>query len=558
EPLVSKQWFVKIEPLAKPAIAAVETGKITFTPKMWEKTYFEWMYNIRDWCISRQLWWGHRIPAWYCGSCQEITVTAEAPAKCSHCGAAQDQLRQDEDVLDTWFSSGLWPFGTLGWPDKTNQLKTFYPGAILETGFDIIFFWVARMIMMGMHFMKDVPFHKVYLHAMVRDEHGEKMSKMKGNVIDPLVVIDEHGADALRFTLLAMAGQGRDVKLSLDRVAGYRAFCNKLWNAVKYFHHQMAQGDGAIPEPSEGAEKWLIKNKVGLLPANRWILSRLQSVTTTVEKGLEEFRLNDSAQALYEFTWHEFCDWYIEFTKQPMKEGGDARRQTLVTVHYVLERLLRLLHPLVPFVTEELWLSLPWRKAANSPARERDGKAPVMSLMFQPFPQAAAQFNNPEAEKTIQALKNVIEALRNFRGENRIPPSKEFAVLYSSPRAATDTFVALHRSDIMAMSRLSGLDVLPSSAPAAGGRTAVIPVSNPVLELRVDLSGLVDVEEEAKRLRKEIERVQGDLSFVQKKLGSESFVAKAPKELVAKERAREAEFKTKLAELQAALGRLSG
>src|SRR6185437_570392 len=241
EPMISKQWFVKIEPLAKPAIEAVETGKITFTPKSWEKTYFEWMYNIRDWCISRQLWWGHQIPAWYCGRCHEVTVAKTSPSNCSHCQAPASELKQDEDVLDTWFSSGLWPFSTLGWPEKTQALETFYPTSILETGFDIIFFWVARMIMMGIHFMGEVPFHKVYLHAMVRDEKGEKMSKSKGNVIDPLVLIDQHGADPLRFTLAAMAGQGRDIKLSVDRVEGYRAFCNKLWNATKFFHLQFEE-----------------------------------------------------------------------------------------------------------------------------------------------------------------------------------------------------------------------------------------------------------------------------------------------------------------------------
>ncbi|MCC7440398.1 MAG: valine--tRNA ligase [Bdellovibrionales bacterium] len=557
EPLVSKQWFVKIEPLAKPAIAAVESGKIEFSPKSWEKTYFEWMYNIRDWCISRQLWWGHRVPAWYCSTCQEITVAVEAPAACGSCGADADRLKQDEDVLDTWFSSGLWPFSTLGWPEKTPALNTFYPTSILETGFDIIFFWVARMIMMGLHFTGDVPFRKVYLHAMVRDEKGEKMSKTKGNVIDPLDVMAEHGADALRFTLLAMAGQGRDIKLSLDRVAGYRGFCNKLWNATKFFHLQVAQG--AVAEPQGGAESWLLKNKVELLPVNRWVLSRLQQVNGAVTKGLEEFRLNEAAQAIYDFSWHELCDWYIEFSKVSFKEGGEARKQTLITLHYVLERLLRMMHPFMPFVTEELWLSLPWKKPANSPTRERDGAPAVMSLMLQKYPQPEPRFANSEAEKTVAALQGIIEALRNFRGENRIPTSKEIAACYVAPRTATDAFVQLFRSDIMAMARLSALEKAPVNGNGGAPRTiAVIPVTNPALELHVDLKGLVDVEEETKRLRKEIERVQGDLSFIRGKLTNESFVAKAPKELVAKEKGRENELVGKLRELESALTRLSG
>jgi valyl-tRNA synthetase len=546
EPVISKQWFVKIGPLAKPAIEAVSSGRITFTPKSWEKVYYEWMNNIRDWCISRQLWWGHQIPAWYCGRCQEITVARKTPSRCSHCDAPESELRQDPDVLDTWFSSALWPFSTLGWPEKTAALKTFYPTSILETGFDIIFFWVARMIMMGLHFMGDVPFRKVYLHAMVRDEKGEKMSKSRGNVIDPREVISQHGTDPLRFTLAAMAGQGRDIKLSVDRVEGYRAFCNKLWNAVKYFHFQVEAG-GAVEEPAGGTEKWLRANRAELLPANRWILSRLQTLATDVERGLVNFELNESSQAIYEFTWHEFCDWYIEFSKISIRDGGAARYQTMLTLHHVLERLLRLAHPFIPFVTEELWQSLPWKSSA--------GEAKLVTLMLQQFPNPDSAFVDQEAEETIVALKSLVEAIRNFRGENNISPKVEFLVRYNPLNNAAGAFFEKYATEFKALTRVSGVErVAPGSSRS--DVEAVIPVSAPAVELRIDLKGLVNVDEETKRLRKEIDRVNADVGFVRNKLSKESFVAKAPAELVAKERAREQEMVAKLGELQAALDRL--
>ncbi|MGZ6369203.1 MAG: valine--tRNA ligase [Bdellovibrionota bacterium] len=557
EPIISKQWFVKIEPLAKPAIAAVESGKITFTPKSWEKTYFEWMYNIRDWCISRQLWWGHQIPAWYCRRCEEITVALTEPSKCSKCGAQPSELKRDEDVLDTWFSSALWPFSTLGWPDKTKALETFYPTSILETGFDIIFFWVARMIMMGIHFMGEVPFHQVYLHAMVRDEKGEKMSKSKGNVIDPLVLIDQHGADPLRFTLAAMAGQGRDIKLSVDRVEGYRAFCNKLWNAVKFFHLQL-EGEGATPveAPSGGAEHWLDLHKAELLPANRWILSRVQRLTTTVTEALEKFQLDDGAKGLYEFTWLEFCDWYIEFAKLPLREGGDSRRQTIYTLHAVLERLLALMHPFMPFVTEELWQSLPWKKAANTPARTAKAAAPVMTLMFQEFPRVNASFVDTDAEHTIRAIQSIIEAIRNFRGENNISPKVDFPVSYLPANPAADAFVRMNAPEIKLLARIGALERVPHGEEKAADESA-IPLSNPPIELRISLKGLVDVDGERARVQKEIEKLSADLAHVQRKLTQETFLAKAPPELVAKERAKEKEILGKRSELESSLAQLA-
>ena len=465
-------------------------------------------------------------------------------------------------MLDTWFSSALWPFSTLGWPEKTNALKTFYPTSIMETGSDIIFFWVARMIMMGIHFMGEVPFSKVYLHALVRDEKGEKMSKSKGNVVDPLVVVDQHGADPLRFTLAAMAGQGRDIKLSVDRVEGYRAFCNKIWNATKFFHLQLEpeQGGPIQPPPGDihgGTRAWIHQNFKSLAPINRWIISRLQTVADEVQKGLENFELNESAQALYSFTWLEFCDWYIEFSKLQFKKGAEARQESLYTLHYVLETCFALLHPFVPFVTEELWQSLPWIQNANTPARNRQGKPPLQTLMFQAFPQMDKNLIDFHAIETIQSLKAVIEAIRNFRGENNIPPKVEFAVEFSTTQSEVRKFFQDYQADLLGMAKMKALTERKS-----GGSTsekdaeAVIPLSSPSVELRIGLKGLVNVDEEYKRLTKEVERTTADLEFIRNKLAKESFISKAPPELVAKERAKEQEYLAKLSELKAAFSRL--
>jgi len=553
EPMVSKQWFVKIAPLAQPAIQAVESGKVKFSPQSWEKTYFEWMYNIRDWCISRQLWWGHQIPAWYCGRCQEITVAQSTPHECVHCHAPQSELRQDEDVLDTWFSSALWPFSTLGWPDQTKALKTFYPTSILETGFDIIFFWVARMMMMGIHFMGEVPFEKIYLHAMVRDEKGEKMSKSKGNVIDPLLVIEQHGADPLRFTLAIMAGQGRDIKLSVDRVEGYRAFCNKLWNAVKFFHLQLEpEQGGGIEEPNEGLEHWLRSHHSDLLVHNQWILSSFQDLVETVEESLRKFELNVAAQALYDFTWHQLCDWYIELSKLPIREGGEKRLQTLYTLRYVLEELLKLMHPFMPFVTEELWQSLPWIKTEQTQTRSSLDLVEVQTLMLQKFPKSQAWLKNKSAQDDIQAIQSVIEALRNFRGENSISPKVEFAVSYETGSAESDQFLTKYSQLIRSLARVSEF----KKNATVDGPSALIHLTHPQLDFRIKLQGLVNVDEEMKRILKEIEKVSSDLAHVSQKLSQETFITKAPAALVEKERQKQKEYGLKLQELEAAQERL--
>jgi len=562
EPILSKQWFVKIEPLAKPAMEAVQAGKVKFLPSNWEKTYFEWMTHIRDWCISRQLWWGHQIPAWYCGHCQKITVAKDIPEKCKFCKASGSDLKQDEDVLDTWFSSALWPFSTLGWPEKTQALKTFYPTSILETGFDILFFWVARMIMMGIHFMGDVPFREVYLHAMVRDEKGEKMSKSKGNVIDPLDLIEKHGADPLRFTLAIMAGQGRDIKLSIDRVEGYRAFCNKLWNSVKFFLMQLELNHQESPadDLTEDWESWVIKNRALLSFHNRWIVSRLQRLIQTVDTSLQHFETHVAAQALYDFTWHELCDWYIEVAKIPLREGGAQRVETLTVLRYVLEKLLRLLHPFIPFVTETLWQALPGKKPAMTPARKSKHLPEIYTLMLQDFPQCNSSFLGDDAEdgeNTFSALKQIVEALRNFRGENSISPKVEFVVKYIPGSAVSDTYVRMFEQQLKSLARISKLERLEKSPPVTDGSAeAVISIVQPPLELRIDLKGLVNVEEESKRLRKEMDRVESDLAYVQNKLAQETFLAKAPPELVAKERGKERELQTKKSDLNVALERL--
>jgi len=348
EPYMSKQWYVAVKPLAEEAIKAVQQGQTRIVPAQWEKTYYEWMFNIQDWCISRQIWWGHRIPAWFCDDCDEITVSLEDATSCAHCGSGK--IRQETDVLDTWFSSALWPFSTMGWPERTATLEKFYPTSCLVTGFDILFFWVARMMMMGIKFMDEVPFRDVYIHALVRDAQGQKMSKSKGNVIDPLHVIDEYGADAFRFTLAAFAAMGRDIKLATERISGYKAFANKLWNAARFALMNLEGFDPAAIE----------LDSLELSLADQWILTRLQETAAATNQALADYKFNEAASTLYAFTWHQFCDWYIELVKDDLY-GADAavKLRARCVLYTVLEQLLRLLHPLMPFITEEIWQALP-------------------------------------------------------------------------------------------------------------------------------------------------------------------------------------------------------
>jgi valyl-tRNA synthetase len=539
EPLLSDQWFVRIEPLARPAIEAVEQGRTRFLPEQWTSTYMSWMRNIHDWCISRQLWWGHQIPAWYCES-GHVTVAREAPRACATCGSAQ--LRQDEDVLDTWFSSALWPFSTMGWPERTETLRTFYPTSVMETGHDIIFFWVARMMMMGIHFLGEVPFRTVYLHPMVRDEKGQKMSKTKGNVIDPLDITERYGADALRFTLAALTAQGRDIKLARERIEGYRAFANKLWNATRFALLNLA-GYRRGGEPA---------GEVARTAADRWILARLQRAVNETVAALEGFHFNEAASTAYQFVWGELCDWYIELSKEalsggePGRDGSPAeaspeqrerKRSAQAVLTRCLETSLRLLHPMMPFITEELWQTL----------GSQVGTAGPDSILLAAYPATGPV--DEAAERSFGPVIGIVDAIRSIRGEMNIPfktalPGVQVGAL--APEAV-DT-VREETSRIERLANAPGLRIgagatrkVPQSAVAVGAG----------FEVRVPLAGAVDMAAETARIDKELSRVDQDLAGLERKLQNPSFVAKAPAEVVEKDRSRIAELKQKRAKLLA-------
>jgi valyl-tRNA synthetase len=528
EPYMSLQWYVKVAPLAAPAIAAVQEGRTRIIPQQWEKTYFEWMNNIRDWCISRQIWWGHRIPAWYCDACGEVTVARQDPDTCSHCGGAQ--LRQETDVLDTWFSSALWPFSTMGWPEKTPALEKFYPTSCLVTAFDILFFWVARMMMMGLKFMGEVPFREVYIHALVRDAEGQKMSKSKGNVIDPLTVIDEYGTDAFRFTLAAFAAQGRDIKLSLERIAGYRNFVNKLWNASRFALMNL--------EDFEPAGMNLSGARLSL--ADQWILAQLAEVRQEVEQALAEYRFNEAAGSLYAFTWHSFCDWYIELSKDALYGDDAACRQTTQAVLFtVLEQLLRLLHPFMPFVTEEIWQALP-------------GTRPAPSIMLAAFADGDATALDGAAAARMEQIMEVIKGIRNIRGEMNVPPGKRIDAVLDCKTPAAVAVMAEGENYLRTLARLESLDY---GVGAARPPQAATQVAGEV-EILLPLAGLIDLDEERKRLQKEIGKVEKDVTLFSKKLSNEDFVAKAPPAVLQKDRAKLVEAQEKLSILQESLNKV--
>ncbi|MCY1042152.1 valine--tRNA ligase [Corallococcus sp. bb12-1] len=560
EPRLSPQWFIKIEPLAKPAIEAVEQGRTKFVPESWTNTYFHWMRNIHDWCVSRQLWWGHQIPAWYCEACSPageersldsaaVIVSRTTPESCPKCGGTK--LVQDLDVLDTWFSSALWPFSTLGWPRQTPELSTFYPTSVMETGHDIIFFWVARMMMMGLHFMGDVPFRTVYLHAMVRDEKGEKMSKVKGNVIDPLDVIlgakvdalqpslrnrfpqgmPAFGADALRFTLASATQQGRDIKLSMDRLGGYKAFCNKLWNASRFA--LMNMGDFSLDKtPLEGRTLTL---------ADRWILSRLQKATQETWASLEVYGFAEAASTLYQFLWAEFCDWYIELAKGSLYgEDPEAKDTTRAVLVYCLDRILRLMHPFMPFITEEIWQKLPMSR-------------PTESICIAAYPELDAARVDASAEAQMAPVIAAIEGVRTLRGESNLPPSAKVKAVVQSPDATTRDLLERWRAYLMPLAGLSEVHVGP---PGAKPPQAAAFVSGN-LEIYVPLAGLVDLDAERDRLKKEIARAEQELTSVQRKLDNPSFVARAPPDVVAKDKARVEELQERTVKLQDHLQRIA-
>ncbi len=541
EPYLSMQWYVNATKMAKPALAAVKEGKTRILPKQWENTYYDWMENIRDWCISRQIWWGHRIPAWFCDHCGHINVTMTDPTHCSNCGS--DEIRQETDVLDTWFSSALWPFSTMGWPDNTEELKTFYPTACLVTGFDILFFWVARMMMMGLHFMKEVPFTDVYIHALVRDAQGQKMSKSKGNVIDPLTIIEEYGTDAFRFTLAAFAAQGRDIKLAEERIAGYRNFCNKVWNAARFTLMNL-----------EGFDPNGVKIETLVLSeGDKWILHKLNETAKAVDETLSGYRYNESAMTLYQFTWSEFCDWYLELSKQDLYNGTPERKQTVQYVlWYTLENLLRLLHPFMPFITEEIWQALP--AVVQKTEKCNIVLNPDRSIMLAAYPAPLAELNFPEAAANMERVMDVINGIRNIRGEMEVPPSKQIAVILSCGSAESMRIMKHNENSIISLARISDLAI---GQEIEKPEDASIQVAGDV-QIFVPLRGLVNVEEEEKRLLKEIAKIDKEIDMFSKKLENPSFVDRAPVEVVAKEREKLAEVTGKKQVLEDSLEKIRG
>jgi valyl-tRNA synthetase len=528
EPNLSKQWFVRVKPLAEKAVKAVEDGKTRIVPEMWTNTYYDWMNNIRDWCISRQIWWGHQIPAWTCRDCGEITVSVETPRTCSACGR-QDPV-QETDVLDTWFSSALWPFSTMGWPEITPLLKAYYPTSVLVTGFDILFFWVARMMMMGIHFMGDVPFEDVYVHALVRDEDGKKMSKSLGNVIDPLTVIETYGTDAFRMTLAAFAAQGRDIKMSEKRVEGYRHFVNKLWNAARFclMHLKPEHGAGIL-----GPEA------IRALP-DKWILSRLEHVARTVAGALDDYRFNEAAGTLYQFVWHEFCDWYLEAIKPTLYDDQrvEAGETTLAVLRHVLQNTLILLHPFIPFVTEEIWHRLPGAEG---------------SIMTAAFPaDHAGRYQDPGAETAMDLIIGVVTGIRNIRGEMNLSPSLALDAVVQSEEDISRRTIRSHEHIITNLARLASLTVDSNARRPKAAATAVINGAT----IYVPLEGVVDFSKEINRLEKEVGKLTQELATVNKKLDNEAFLDKAPKDVVAKVKEKQALLSEKMEKLQGNLDRI--
>src|SRR6266540_3046618 len=523
EPLISRQWFVRIKPLAIPAIKAVRAGRIRIVPKPWVKNYYQWMENIRDWCISRQLWWGHRIPVWYCEADGSVHVSRKDLTACPKC---KGPVRQDPDVLDTWFSSGLWPFSTLGWPRKTVELRTFYPTSCLVTGFDILNFWVARMVMLGLQFMRRVPFRDVYIHALVRDAEGQKMSKSKGNVIDPLMVMDRYGTDAFRFTLAALAAQGRDIRLAEERIEGYRNFANKIWNAARLV---LTNLDGYDPAVARRGTPTV---------ADRWITSRLAETTQRVRTALEAYRFNDAASAVYQFLWNEFCDWYLEIAKLSLYQQEDPIRRAVTqkTLVETLETTLRLLHPFMPFITEEIWQRLP-----------HEGE----SIMLAPFPRAARKKRDRAVERQMQPILDFVSAQRTVRSESRIPPSTTVRAII---RPASARIARATQDSVAIIGRLARAEISLVRDGSLPPRSAI--VATPSGDVAVPLEGLVDFEAEKQRLSKEIERAGKEIAFLEAKLGRRDFVERAPAEVVERERVRLAEQQQVHAKLSASLAAL--
>jgi valyl-tRNA synthetase len=592
EPMLTDQWFVdltrEVQPdgrpggkkaITEPALACVHDGRVKFVPSNWENTYFQWLNNIQDWCISRQIWWGHRIPAWYDGAGNVFVARSEDEARSKYNLPADLVLSQDNDVLDTWFSSALWPFSTLGWPEKTAELATFYPTSVLVTGFDIIFFWVARMVMMGQYFMGDVPFREVYVHGLVRDAQGQKMSKSKGNVLDPIDLIDgielealvkkrtsglmqpqmaqkiekdtrkefpdgipAFGTDALRFTFAALASTGRDIRFDLARVEGYRNFCNKLWNASRYVLMQCEGQDcgvGAAPSPRSATarpEDGAPTGEVTLTLADRWIISLLQRLEADVIRHFETYRFDLAAQALYDFTWNEYCDWYLELSKPALKTQDEATRRGIRrTLVRVLETLLRLLHPIMPFITEEIWQRV-------APLAGKAGE----TIMLQPFPQPEASRIDETALADIEWLKAFVLGVRRIRAEMDIAPGKPLPVLVTNASANDRRLLADNRAFLTALARIESIEVVEDEASAPESAVALVGE----MKVLIPLAGLIDKEAELARLGKEIGKLEKELDKCRTKLANPTFTDKAPPAVVEQERQREREFSAALEQLR--------
>jgi valyl-tRNA synthetase len=520
EPSLSKQWFVSVKPLAERAITAVKEGQTKIHPKTWENTFFDWMYNIRDWCISRQIWWGHQIPAWTCEECGELIVSNTDPEECTKCKGGK--LLQETDVLDTWFSSALWPFSTLGWPEETKELSFFYPTSVLITSFDILFFWVARMMMMGLHFMKEIPFKDVYLHALVRDAQGQKMSKSKGNVMDPLLVMDKYGTDALRFTMTAFAAQGRDIRLSEERIEGYRYFINKIWNAARFALMHIKESQ---PIPLEE-----IDPKSLSLP-HQWILSRTNHTIREVHKALNDYRFNDAAHTLYQFVWHEFCDWYLEWLKGDLYGDDEQAKSSGQGILFaLLEIILKLLHPITPFVTEEIWSVLPGDRS---------------SIMTEPFPGEVDSWDNPAADAAAELLMGVVTGLRNIRSETGIHPSAKIDGFVICPDQDKADVLKNNSKAIKERARIEELHVFNEGNRPKGSASYIYNE----IEIYVPLAGLVDIDQEMAKLDKEKDKVTKQLDKVTGKLGNQKFLDNAPPDIVAKEEEKKETLAAKLAKI---------
>ncbi|MEJ2629769.1 MAG: valine--tRNA ligase [Acidihalobacter sp.] len=572
EPYLTDQWYVKVEPLAKPAVQAVKDGRIRFIPENWDKTYFDWMNKIEDWCISRQLWWGHRIPAWYDEAGNIYVAHSEEAAREKYGLAADLALRQDEDVLDTWFSSALWPFSTLGWPENTDEVKHYYPTSVLVTGFDIIFFWVARMIMFGLKFMDDVPFHEVYVHGLVRDAEGQKMSKSKGNVLDPIDLIDgialdellekrtrglmqpqkakqiekatrrdfpdgipAFGTDALRFTFAALASTGRDVRFDLARIEGYRNFCNKLWNAARYV---LMNTEGEDTGRDEQAP-------VNLSLADRWVISRLQRVEAEVAGHFQGYRFDLLARALYDFTWHTYCDWYLELAKTVLTDDSasdESKRGTRRTLVRVLETLLRLLHPVMPYITEEIWQSV-------APLAAREGE----TILLQPYPEADQTRIDAEAEQEMEWAQSFILGVRRIRAEMDIAPGKPLPVLLDGYSEEDRRRCDANRRFLDGLARLENIDYLMDGQTAPEAATALVGE----MRVLIPLAGLIDKEAELERLGREISKLETNLDRCRAKLANANFVERAPAEVVEQERGRVTDMEGSLARLHEQRTRIS-